>query len=478
MTPPGNLLVVDDEQGIRDLLQFELGARGHQVHTAADGGAAVALLQQREFDLVISDVRMPGRDGLEVLRATKATQSGTEVIIISGYAELESAIACVRAGAFDLLPKPFLLPALLESIDRALSQRQVRDTAELLRASSALFSKDQGNTVADRLVHVSAAILRADGARFVPEGQEAEPGLPERALRVDLVSAGQRLGTLALDRAAQSPPFTSRCAEMAGVLVTQAALAMVNERLTAQLMSQERLAVVGQLTSSVAHELNNPITYVEFNARFAREALRGCVERHPSLEPELAEAEQALADVCAGAARLKEIVSDLRGLSRKGQGEGGSFVLADAVRSGLRLAAPLARGGVQISQELDGAVEVEGHAGHLGQVVLNLVANAVQAIRESGRPTGRIEVRLTSAGGHALLEVQDDGPGIPKELQEKIFEPFFTTREKTTGTGLGLALCRDLVHRHQGTITVASAPGEGATFTVRLPLAGARQHED
>jgi DNA-binding NtrC family response regulator len=119
-------LVIDDEPGIRALLDFELSSYGLSVVQCADGASAIAVLQQREFDLIVTDVKMPGASGLQVLGAAKARAPDTEVIVITGYTAVSEAEACQRGGAFALLYKPFDLADLGDSVTRALDSRSQR----------------------------------------------------------------------------------------------------------------------------------------------------------------------------------------------------------------------------------------------------------------------------------------------------------------------------------------------------------------
>ncbi len=121
-----SILVVDDEEGIRDLLAWELRDLGHHVVTAADGVEALEQIRLAEFDLLICDIRMPRVGGLEVLRSTKKTAPETEVVIATGYADDDCADECVRQGAFDFIQKPFRTADLLATVSRALERRRQR----------------------------------------------------------------------------------------------------------------------------------------------------------------------------------------------------------------------------------------------------------------------------------------------------------------------------------------------------------------
>jgi PAS domain S-box-containing protein len=262
------------------------------------------------------------------------------------------------------------------------------------------------------------------------------------------------------------------------------------QRLYARLVQSDKLAAVGVLASSVAHEINNPTAFVSSNLTELKQyvgrldtavvelselALKsGAVERAAAVvtRPELAfarrEAPNAIRESLAGMERIRLIINNLRSLARRDQaGEPATTVeLGELVQAVVQTAAHELRN-ASARVDLQGPVWVTGHRGELIDVVLNLVVNAVQA-REEGRPN-RIVVELGQDGPHAVLRVSDTGKGIPASHLKRLFEPFFTTKGPGEGTGLGLNLARKIVLAHGGSIDVSSEVGVGTTFTVRLP---------
>jgi two-component system NtrC family sensor kinase len=267
-------------------------------------------------------------------------------------------------------------------------------------------------------------------------------------------------------------------------------------RLHARLVQADKLAAVGVLASGVAHELNNPTSFVTSNLTELRryvgvyegvigdlaelgmkcgqaETVRSLLTR-ADVTFARREAGAAVGDCLAGMERIRQHVSNLRSLARRDQaGEPMALVdLAEVVQAVVRTAAADLRAA---SARLDvrGPVCVLGHRGELVDVVLNLVVNAVQA-REEGRPNA-IAIELRREGAHAVVRVSDEGRGIAPSHMKRLFEPFFTTKAPGEGTGLGLSLARKIVLAHGGAIDVASEVGRGSTFTVRLPAVDADQ---
>jgi PAS domain S-box-containing protein len=227
-----------------------------------------------------------------------------------------------------------------------------------------------------------------------------------------------------------------------------------------QLAEKERLASVGMLAASVAHEINNPLTYVLANLEFALDARGDDASRR----------ERALADARAGAERVRQIVRDLKILAQP-ERDGLLFVdLRSVVEAAVRLAGPEVSHRATVSIELDDPPCLFGSESRLIRLFINLFVNAAHAIEARGAGMGRIVVSTRSGEGDQVgVEVRDDGTGIPPESLARIFEPFFTTKQPTSGSGLGLAISRDIVEGAGGRIEVASEMGRGSTFTVWLP---------
>ncbi|BDG07098.1 PAS domain S-box protein [Anaeromyxobacter paludicola] len=220
-----------------------------------------------------------------------------------------------------------------------------------------------------------------------------------------------------------------------------------------------RLASLGTLAAGVAHEINNPLAYVVANLDFVRGALTAA---------EGSEVRQALEDAAEGAARVSRIVQDLKGFARVDD----AVARVDLVRV-LRSAANLARAEVKrrarLEVDLPPLPRVAGSTARLGQVFLNLLVNAAQAIPEGDPEAHEVRLRAWASAKQVMVEVSDTGTGIDPAIRHRIFDPFFTTKPVGIGTGLGLAISHQIVTAAGGTIEVESAPGRGATFRVTLP---------
>ncbi|GEJ59117.1 ATP-binding protein [Anaeromyxobacter diazotrophicus] len=244
-------------------------------------------------------------------------------------------------------------------------------------------------------------------------------------------------------------------------------------RLQARLQIAERLASLGTLAAGVAHEINNPLAFVTSNLDYVSRQLAAVGE---ALGPERAEIAEALADSRRGAERIASIVRDLQAFG--GKERPANAEQADpnaALEFALRMSDSLIRHRARLVKDLRPVPCVRGEEARLGQVFLNLLVNAAHAI-EPGRADAsliRVSTRFDDAARRVVIEVADEGAGIHPEVLPRIFEPFFTTKPVGAGTGLGLFVCQGIVTELGGELAVESELGQGTTFRVLLPAAGA-----
>jgi signal transduction histidine kinase len=253
----------------------------------------------------------------------------------------------------------------------------------------------------------------------------------------------------------------------------------------AQLIQQEKLASLGQLTAGIAHEIKNPLNFInnfaEVNRELAQE-LREALAQGEEVGNLLADLEQNAGVIAQHGRRADGIVQAMMQHASGGKGQRVATDLNALVNEHVDLAyhgkrAQLPDLAVDIKRDLGpdvGAVVMVPQ--EIGRVLLNLLGNAFDAVHEQalqvkgeGVPTVTVSTRQEDS--RVEIRVTDNGPGIPSEIREKIFEPFFTTKPTGSGTGLGLSLSYDIVTQgHRGTLAVESTEGEGATFTVTLPV--------
>ena len=233
------------------------------------------------------------------------------------------------------------------------------------------------------------------------------------------------------------------------------------KRLEEQLIQAEKLAAMGQMLAGVAHELNNPLTAILGVTELVREreGLDDSMKRQLDLTHRQAR-------------RAARIVQNLLEFSRPASPQKKPIDLNSIIERTLQLHEHSLRRN-QVAVDFAPRTDlpaVVGDANQLIQVLLNLISNAEQAIREV-RESGRIQIRLASSSGNVIITVQDDGVGIAADALPKLFDPFFTTKRPGGGTGLGLSICLSIVREHGGTIQAESLPGGGSAFKIYLPVA-------
>jgi len=259
------------------------------------------------------------------------------------------------------------------------------------------------------------------------------------------------------------------------------------KRTQQQLLHSEKMASLGRLVAGVAHELNNPISFVLGNVhvmrRYAERLERYLAKLHEGemaaelvqLRAEL-KVDRILADLppliegtIEGAERTRDIVDGLKRFSALDRNESRPFDLAEVIARAVTWMSKSARPDFRILAELPAELPMVGSAGQIQQVAMNLIENARDATADLAHP--RLEISARIEGQHIVLAFRDNGPGVSEALQSQIFDPFFTTKPVGKGTGLGLAISYGIVERHGGRLTVTNHPEGGAVFELVLPLA-------
>jgi signal transduction histidine kinase/ActR/RegA family two-component response regulator len=397
-------------------------------------------------------------------------------------------------GSMDAVPKdlaPFLEKVeeayRLADRDRALSERSLELTSrELLEQNARLRALLGG--IPDELIiidgngkilaaHQSGAPDLAALADLVGHHLAAylPPALAEEALEhvwaVNETGVG-RSWHFSVTREGEERTYEVRFQpEQPGQVLAMLRDITQTRKLSAQLDISARMASVGTMAAGVAHEINNPLTYVLANLEHVHDELT-LLERHHDIEID-ADLREAMANAISGAKRVRRIVRELKTFSR-GEDEGsGTADLHEVIDSAGAIAYAEIRNRARFVKHYGDVPMVEGDSAKLGQVFLNLLVNAAQAL-----PLGRvaenvIEVVTRRSGDFVVVEVRDSGPGIPSDVRDRIFEPFYTTKSRTVGTGLGLSICRSIVVAVGGRISVESSR-EGTVFRVELKEARPR----
>ncbi|PRP90392.1 response regulator [Enhygromyxa salina] len=496
------------------------------VKAQAEGGG--------HFDVVVSDIILPRRSGVSLMEAVAERWPDIKVILVTGEPTVETAASAVRSGAYDYISKPVSSSKIRKVVASAARVKSLQDDNNRLQAEN-----DQQRAELARLVEVRTAEVRdtkealastverisriasnipgvllqferhSDGEfefTFMADSAEETFGIkpadvvadaraftdrvhPEDSedLRESLARSAESLnlwsweGRIILPSGdvrwfqAQSRPVRNE----SGTVVWDGVMLDMSERkdLQARLMLSDRMASIGTLAAGVAHEINNPLTYVLANLHILGKRAEKAIglDQTDAARSQLCSQDtlQLLRETAEGARRVRDIARDLKTFSRSSD-EVHPVDVRQVLDSSVRMAINEIRHRARLERNYLGSPLVLANSSRLGQVFLNLIVNAAQAIPEGAADDNLIRLTTTTGeDGHAEVIVADTGSGIAQHLIERIFEPFVTMKPVGVGTGLGLYICRDIIHHIGGVIQVDSVIGEGTSFTVRLPPAPA-----
>ena len=485
----GSILVVDDEYGVRSGIRAILEMDGYDVEDAADGAAALAQIEGRDFDVALLDYRLPDTDGLSLLHGMRERGCEAMVCMITAYANIDTAVAATRQGVDFFLPKPFTPDDLLGVVETLLRHRLARVEAERLRAEheASLLALAEEKTQTHSLVaSLRDAVLVVNREGDVVLANRAMTGLLGKPEAEVLMRPAQKLlgeGALAPLCEQLAAPVKDRTVRqldigeqsyMASIVTFRADDgAALGRILTLSDISEvRRLATEkSRFIRMMVHELRSPLGSVKGVLEVLEDKSLG-----DELAPYLSMVERADARIDG----LTGLISDLLSLSRIEQtSKDGDVELVDIApfvdeTLDVQREAMAARGiGADVALA-DDLPQVLIAPDDLRLVVSNLVGNAVKYNRDGGSITVTAAVVSGAGDGDWLrLDVADTGLGIKEENLERIFTEFFREKRPETreleGNGLGLAIVKRLVERAGGRLVVSSAEGEGSTFSVLLP---------
>jgi two-component system NtrC family sensor kinase len=245
----------------------------------------------------------------------------------------------------------------------------------------------------------------------------------------------------------------------------------------AHLIHSEKMSGLGQLVAGIAHEINNPLAFVLNNIFIVQESLGKLAAQSEELPPDasvkVGKMQARISDANAGATRVKELVSKLRTFSRLDEGTVKTINIHESIESVLLFLRHKMEGRIEVERDYGEVEMLTCLAGELNQVLMNIVANAIDAISANDKNDGhgRITIATGQQDGDFVIRVRDTGKGIPEEIRNRIFEPFFTTKPIGQGTGLGLAISYGIMKAHQGSMDFSTQAGEGTEFILKIPMA-------
>jgi CheY-like chemotaxis protein len=501
------ILLVDDNQDSRFAVVETLRKlTDHTIEEADSGPTTLDRVRRSDYDLVLLDVQMPGMDGFEVcrrLRADERTRRLPVLFLTATHYQVESRLKGLEVGADDFIVQPVSNQELVARIKSVLRVKALAD--EIRQHNTELESKVRQRTVdVEKLANQLRAerdILRetfdvfAEGLSLVgPTGNIEVVNATGRRLYETPVRAG--LDALARD-AIQNASTCDRGLAHAGRAYAARAYPVSGGRAVLYVrditeerdgevrrLQAEKLASIGMLAAGVAHEINNPAAFVLANIEALRGQMRliedkikelpgGGAAQRLEVSEVLFEATAMLQESKEGMVRIHRIVRDLGSFSHADDDATSAINVNSAVESALTMLRNELKYRARVERDLRATSAVRANSARLGQVFLNLIMNAAQALEEAGIKRNLVTVSSFESGPDVVVQVQDNGPGIPPEILPRIFDSFFTTKPRGVGTGLGLPISQGIVRSLGGEITVESRPQAGSIFRVRLPAVAA-----
>ncbi|MBF0396379.1 MAG: response regulator [Desulfobacterales bacterium] len=407
------ILLIDDEELVVNHLAVFLEQEGYNVFKAHSGEQGLEVIENNKIDVVITDIKMKGMSGIEVLQRAKRYYSDIEIIVVTGFKDEELSISALRAGAIDYINKPINLDELLFSISKAIDRINLNRT-RLYRYRELKISKDIINKM----------------------NEELERRIQARTKELDKVQG--------------------------------------------QLFHTSKLATLGEMSAGLAHEINQPLGGISLISK----TFRKLMQRNQLTNEEI---EQGLNDIDSSVKRMDNIIRHIRTFARQDQLRFEKIDIRESIRNAFTLLDEQLRlHDIKVIKDFDENIPlIYGEPFQLEQVWLNIMVNARDAVDDNANrikkdnlneleyiKTIKISCRFDQAENNIIVECNDNGIGISTENIVKIFDPFFTTKEVGRATGLGLSISYGIIQNHKGQIKAESIKGIGTTMTIKLPLSG------
>lgn len=502
------VLVVDDDRSTRLLISSSLKAMNVTTIEASNGEEALDLMENHP-SLIILDVLMPGINGFETCKNIRLLPHGelVPILVITGLDDFKSIERAYEVGATDFINKPinfaqlrhrvrYLLRTTEIILDKRDSERRLLHAQRISKIAywewdlsnekvvlseqfEKLFGYKSVKDINEYLTWVHPQDrTRVEKAFRLGSANEASVVLDHRLILAD---GSERSVHVEADTVRDS--FT-------GVKRFVGALQDITEQheLQKHLMHTERLVAVGQLAAGVAHEINNPASFLLANLQVIFEhmaelkamsvELRGLsrIEEYRKVfddyefEWKLDESLQMMVDNVRGIERIVNIVRDLRAFSSHSPQNNEIINLRDIIDLACKISANAIRHNGEMEVEIEEDLPpIVGDAGKISQVLINLLINAGHAIAKTERESHKVSIRAFHEHDKLKIIIRDTGCGIPPSIQEKIFIPFFTTKSSKEGTGMGLALSADIIRQHRGSLTLLDSSSDGSSFIIELP---------
>lgn len=375
------LLIADDEKSILSLLQTTF-QKDFEVFTAEDGAEALMIFAKHNFDLVLSDIRMPGIDGLQLLHTIKKLSPNCEVLLMTGFADTHVAINALNEGAFALITKPLNMKILLQRLD-----------------------------------HACAVIRHRENQEHVLKEMKSE--------------------------------------------------------LIMQSLFTQRLSALAAMAGGISHEIHQPLSGIGLYAA----TLQNMVAEKKSIDPNYLF--ETLKKINSQVDRAAKVIEHMREFSSGDSSEEiVNLNLKNAIEKSLELFhVQLQKHGIRLKMDVPPGLHIKTNVNRFEQVMINLTSNSRDSIIEKSSELKKdgngklIHIQSREEKDKILIDISDEGAGVPKRLRKTLFEPFVTGKKKRKGSGLGLTICQKILLDFDASIELLKTGPGGSTFRMQFPLA-------
>jgi PAS domain S-box-containing protein len=481
-------LVVDDEHLILKIISDILTKEGYEVKTAFSCDRALQLLKENSLQVVLTDIRMPEKSGINLLEEIRTFNSDIPVILMTGFASLDTAMRAVQHGAFDYITKPLdydklksVIKHAVERYDLLRENRRLLKELKLINANLEFKVKERTRDLENILSSTHESIITMDKNLVIKSANPKTEDIFDKSFigrqiseLIEGINFDSIIPKILADSAYNtkhevkygdkflevtfSPLIDFEDSDIFGVIAVTEDITE-KKKLEAQLIQSAKMSAVGQLAAGIAHEFNNILSGIVGYTSFAMS--RTDIEH---IKRDLKVVEKA-------SGRAVDIVKKLLSFSRQKEEKFQLASIEQVIEDTLALIEhDLQSQGVKILRHYGKVPPIRMDVGEVQQVILNMTINSKHAMPQGGV----IAINTQLEGDYVKIDFSDTGIGIPKENLSRIFEPFFTTKgsrggSSISGTGLGLSVIYAMVERHGGRIEVDSEVGKGTTFTTRLP---------
>lgn len=541
----GSILVVDDEQIVLSLIEDTLSDEGYDVSTTPSAHEAIELVKTNQFDFILTDIRMPEMNGIELVKEIHKISPSIGVIFMTGYANLDTAKQAIKEGAYDYIMKPFELTEIRQAISRAMQQKQsdaevalsrelnkIADLSNMMYASGDLasllqlslsFAIIQSNAEAGIVIYfyprneeivvmqASKALTSVEETALIEITKEEWENIPlikqpqlirepsqhplhqcpafekhkenilpgqlfnsRSTVIVPLVRSEKMMGFISLFISDLDYELKSSDTQFLNFISSQLSISLENlqlledsreaferlEHLQEQTLQMEKMATRGQMSAEIGHELNNYLGVVVANFQLMELRLKKGVTEG------LDRFTESIHDHLEKISRFSKGLMDYSSLQNATFKPVDINLMLNRIVEFLHPQKRLREFDITINAARDNlAAEID--QGLIEQVLYNLLNNAADASANSAIKKIEINI-LQPEHDWVRLEVRDHGAGIEENQLKKLFKEKFTTKD--SGHGIGLVVCKNIIDKHNGHITVDTSIGQGAKFTIDLPV--------